>query len=314
MRYLVTGGCGFIGSHLVDALHRQGHYVCVLDDLSTGSLKYTPPAVSFIKGDIADPEIVRIAMRDMDAVFHLAAVASVERGNQDWTGTHRTNLTGTITIFDQARAYGGLPVVFASSAAVYGDNPALPLSEDALPRPVSAYGADKLGCESHGLVASHVHKVPNCGMRFFNVYGPRQDPKSPYSGVITIFGNRLKAGQSITINGDGFHSRDFIYVGDVVDALMRAMDFCRDAKGHHVFNVCTGIETNIIDLVDELMILLSPVPVHHGPARPGDPRASIGDPAKAQRLLGFQAVTNLHGGLAMTFADVVQSQRGFVLA
>ena len=308
MKYLVTGGCGFIGSHLVDALHSQGHYVRVLDDLSTGSLRYTPPAVSFVKGDIADPKIVEIAMRDIDAVFHLAAVASVERCNDDWAGTHQTNLTGTITILDQARANGGVPVVFASSAAVYGDNPALPLTEDALARPVSAYGADKFGCELHGLVASHVHKVPNCGLRFFNVYGPRQDPKSPYSGVITIFGNRIKAGHPITINGDGFHSRDFIYVGDVVNALMRAMDFCRDQRGHHVFNVCTGIETNVIDLAEEMMILLEPVAVRHGPARPGDPRASIGDPTKARRLLGFEAAVPIHTGLATTFA--VPTARG----
>jgi UDP-glucose 4-epimerase len=190
VKYLVTGGCGFIGSHLVDALCRAGHSVRILDDLSTGSLAYTPCSVEVIRGDVADLYSVKIAMRDVDGCFHLAAVASVERCNLDWPGTHRTNLAGTVAVFDAARKRS-TPVVYASSAAVYGNNPDV-LTEDAVPRPISAYGADKLGCELHGSVAHRVHRVPNCGLRFFNVYGPRQDPNSPYSGVITIFSNRIR--------------------------------------------------------------------------------------------------------------------------
>jgi UDP-glucose 4-epimerase len=256
MKYLVTGGCGFIGSHLVDALSADGHLVRILDNLSTGTLTYKPPGVEFIHGDIIEPEIVADAMEGMDGCFHLAAVASVERGNLDWVGSHRTNIT-TVTIFDTARkADTPIPVVYASSAAVYGENLDT-LSEDTTPRPVSAYGADKLGCELHGFVASRVHGVPNCGLRFFNVYGPRQDPRSPYSGVITIFSNRLREGREITINGDGHHSRDFIYVVDVVNALRAAMKYS-SANGNisDVFNICTGVETNIIDLAAKIAVSL----------------------------------------------------------
>jgi UDP-glucose 4-epimerase len=307
MKYLVTGGSGFIGSHLVDALFVDGHVVRILDNLSTGILTYKPPGVEFIHGDITEPEIVAEAMDGMDGCFHLAAVASVERGNLDWVGSHRTNITGTVTIFDTARkAASPIPVVYASSAAVYGENPDT-LSEDATPRPVSAYGADKLGCELHGFVASRVHGVPNCGLRFFNVYGPRQDPRSPYSGVITIFSNRLKEGRDITINGDGYHTRDFIYVGDVVNALRAAMKYC-SANGNmsDVFNVCTGVETNIMDLAEEIAVSLRERPViHYGPPRPGDPRRSIGCPDKAHRLLGFRALTTLMSGLERTLREKV---------
>lgn len=200
--YLVTGGCGFIGSHLVDALLGGGHEVRVVDDLSTGKRENLPDGVELFLGDVADGALMRRAMMDVDGCFHLAAVASVQRGNEDWLGTHRVNLTGAVTVFDLARncrPSGPVPVVYASSAAVYGDNPALPLAEDAATRPLSAYGADKLGCELHARVAWLVHRVPNVGFRFFNVYGPRQDPKSPYSGVIAIFAGKVAARQQITV-------------------------------------------------------------------------------------------------------------------
>jgi UDP-glucose 4-epimerase len=303
--FLVTGGCGFIGSHLVDALSASGHGVHILDDLSTGTIEYKPPHVELIRGDVANPKIVADAMDAMDGCFHLAAVASVERGNLDWNGSHRTNLSGTVAIFDAARETKKrppIPVVYASSAAVYGNNPDI-LSENQRPYPMSAYGADKYGCELHGFVASHVHGVPNCGLRFFNVYGPRQDPRSPYSGVITIFANRLSAGQPVTINGDGYQSRDFIYVGDVVRGLLAGMNHCAGMRGgSDVFNVCTGIETNIIDLADALGVVFCQAPrIIFGPARPGDPRRSVGCPIKARRVLDFRVETNLVSGLAKTF-------------
>lgn len=303
-KYLVTGGCGFIGSHLVDALHRRGDHVRVLDDLSTGMLYHKPPGVEFILGDVADPRMVETAMRDRDGCFHLAAIASVEKGNADWLGTHRTNLGGTIAVFEAARhaGCGPLPVVYASSAAVYGDNPDTPLSEDAVPRPLSAYGADKLGCEMHGAVARRVHGVPNCGLRFFNVYGPRQDPKSPYSGVISIFCDRLKARQDITMFGDGYQTRDFIYVGDVVTALLAAMDKC--SLSGQVLNVCTGKATTLRELTNTLGALLGCEPrIRFAAPRRGDIRNSFGDPAKAERVLGFSASTNLPAGLAMTLTE-----------
>ncbi len=198
--YLVTGGAGFIGSHLCDALVARGDRVRVLDDLSTGHRENLPDGVEFIQGDIAVPATAQAAMVGMDGCFHLAAIASVERGVTDWTGTHRVNLSGTITLFDAIRRSDTrIPVVYASSAAVYGDAQTVPIAEDSHKNPLSAYGADKLGCELHAKVASHVHGIPTCGFRFFNVYGPRQDPRSPYTGVISIFCERIGRGVPIVI-------------------------------------------------------------------------------------------------------------------
>ncbi|MGH7152360.1 MAG: NAD-dependent epimerase/dehydratase family protein, partial [Acetobacteraceae bacterium] len=183
--WLVTGGAGFIGSHLCDALLRRGDAVRVLDDLSTGKRENLPAGAELMIGDIADPAAVERALAGVDGCFHLAAIASVARGIDDWLGTHCTNLTGTITVFDAVRRHP-VPVIYASSAAVYGDCPAQPLTERAPTAPLSAYGADKLGCELHARVARQVHGITTVGLRFFNVYGPRQDPDSPYSGVISI--------------------------------------------------------------------------------------------------------------------------------
>jgi UDP-glucose 4-epimerase len=307
MKYLVTGGCGFIGSHLVDALTAAGHSVRILDDLSTGSLAYTPGTAEIIQGDVANLNTVRSAMRGVDGCFHLAAVASVERCNLDWPGTHRTNLTGIVGVFDAARKRS-TPVVYASSAAVYGDNPDV-LTEDAIARPISAYGADKLGCELHGLVAHRIHHVPNCGLRFFNVYGPRQDPRSPYSGVITVFANRIKHDQSITINGDGYYIRDFIYVSDIVLGLVITMKYCEHNSISEIFNLSTGLETNINDLAVTIGIVLGKTPrIQYGPPRPGDPRRSVGGTEKAKRILGFLAATDLAAGLAKTLREPVLAE------
>ena len=220
--YLVTGGAGFIGSHLTDALLAAGHRVRVLDDLSTGRVDNIDHRAAFLEGDIADARAVRRAMDGVDGCFHLAAIASVARGNEEWLGTHRTNLTGAITVFDAARE-GRIPVVYASSAAVYGDVGDRIPREDFLPMPRTAYGADKLGCEHHGRVAHLVHGVPTLGLRFFNVYGPRQDPLSPYSGVISIFARLTAEAGELTVHGDGQQTRDFVYVGDVVAHLIAAM-------------------------------------------------------------------------------------------
>jgi len=303
-KYLVTGGCGFIGSHLVDDLCGRGHSVRIIDDLSTGTAGYMPQEAALINGDIAEAGLVAEAIIGVDGCFHLAAVASVERGHADRLGTHRTNLTGTITVLDaawKANPKRPIPVIFASSAAVYGDNTNTPHSEDALLRPVSAYGADKFGCELNGFVASHLHQVPTRGLRFFNVYGPRQDPASPYAGVIATFCERLKAGRVITVHGDGCQTRDFIYVGDVVRALRAAMDNC--AAGADVINVCTGKATTIRGLTKVVGDILGITPeLTFAPPRRGDIRLSVGDPAKAQRVLGFAATTDLAAGLRQTLS------------
>jgi UDP-glucose 4-epimerase len=176
---------------------------------------------------------------------------------------------------------------------------------------MSAYGADKYGCELHGSVASHVHAVPNCGFRFFNVYGPRQDPHSPYSGVITIFANRLSVDQPLTINGDGYHSRDFIYVGDVVRGLLAGMDHCAATRtASDVFNICTGVETSIIDLAEALGEVFNRTPkIIYGPLRLGDLRRSVGCPLKARRVLDLCAETSLASGLAQTFSPGALNNR-----
>lgn len=300
--YLITGGCGFIGSHLADLLLAKGHKVRVLDDLSTGKRENLSPQAQLIVGDVADSAAVREALDGVDGCFHLAAVASVERCNRDWLGTHRTNLTGFITILTAAcptAARAAIPVVYASSAAVYGDQPHVPQSESLTPQPLSAYGADKLGCELHARVATVVHGVPAVGLRFFNVYGPRQDPKSPYSGVISIFCDRLSRGQPITIFGDGQQVRDFVYVGDVVRALWAALQLQQPAGS--VFNVCTGLRTSVTVLANTIGSLcgVSPV-VQHAPGRAGEIRISLGDARHAAEQLGFHAQISLPSGLAAT--------------
>jgi UDP-glucose 4-epimerase len=298
-RYLVTGGCGFIGSHLTERLLALGHEALVLDNLSTGKRDNLPAGVRLIEGDVADQPLVDAALAGTDGCFHLAAVASVQKSNEDWLGTHRANLTGTIAVLDGARRHGRLPVVYASSAAVYGDNPDLPLAETAQLRPLSAYGADKMGSELHARVASLVHGVPTTGFRFFNVFGPRQDPHSPYSGVISIFINRLLAGQPVTIFGDGLQSRDFIYVSDIVDHLVAAMT--KPEAEARVFNACTGRATTLLDLVGVLGTLIGITPdIHFAAPRAGDIRFSLGNPALAVARLGVSARTSLSNGLAAT--------------
>lgn len=298
---LVTGGGGFIGSHLCAALVANGDRIRVLDDLSSGRVENLPLGTALIRGNVADPDSVKAAFEGVDACFHLAAVASVERGVQDWLGTHRTNLSGTIAVFDAARAAmaaGGrpVPVVYASSAAVYGDAASLPIEESAPLRPLSAYGADKLGCELHARVAGLVHGVPTFGLRFFNVFGPRQDPTSPYSGVISIFCNAIRLGRRVTIYGDGGQTRDFIHVGDVVAALLAALP--RASCEAPVLNVCSGDPCTIRRLADEIAALCNKDPnLHFGPARQGEIRHSLGSCAKMRSALELASPRSLTQGL-----------------
>eukprot|EP00440_Ansanella_granifera_P035739 gb/GFBE01038768.1/.p1 GENE.gb/GFBE01038768.1/~~gb/GFBE01038768.1/.p1 ORF type:complete len:310 (+),score=64.14 gb/GFBE01038768.1/:1-930(+) len=300
--YLVTGGAGFIGSHLVEALCAAGHAVRVVDNLSTGKKENLPDGVEMVEGDVADLELMRAAVKGCDGVFHLAAVASVQKSNEDWLGTHRANLTATITVFEVARTAsasgGAIPVIYASSAAVFGANQECPQSESSAVVPLTAYGADKLACELHARVASHVHKVNSVGFRFFNVYGARQDPSSPYSGVIAIFASRLAAGKGITIFGDGQQTRDFVYVKDVVKFLMASM-FDKPPQGAEVYCLCTGRTTTLLQLAEALGQVIGAKPdISHGEERTGDIRTSFGNPAKLREKFGFGAETTLGEGLA----------------
>ena len=303
--YLVTGGAGFIGSHLADALLAAGHNVRVLDDFSTGKLENLDPRCEILRGDAADPTFVAQAFTGVAGCFHLAAVASVQRGNEAWFETHRANQSATVAVLEAASKAGQIPVVYASSAAIYGNVGDQVASEALRPAPQTAYGADKFGSELHASIGFAVHGVPSIGLRFFNVYGPRQDPKSPYSGVISIFAGRLAAGLGLTVHGDGGQTRDFVFVADVVRHLRAAMALLHDRPCAEVVNVCTGQATSVLDLAHILSALHgNAVAVSHGPARLGDIRQSLGDPAKAIALLGVKAEVLLRDGLALTITGL----------
>ena len=303
--YIITGGAGFIGSHLADALLAAGHRVRVLDDLSTGRRANLDPRCEFVLCDVANRARLDSVFLDAAGVFHLAAIASVARSNEDWPGTHRANQSATVAVLDAARAAKAIPVVYASSAAIYGDQGDGAVGEAARPAPQTAYGVDKLGSEMHARVAWSIHGVPTVGCRFFNVYGPRQDPGSPYSGVISIFAARALAGRGLSVHGDGGQSRDFIYVADVVAHLRAAMRLLAASPGAHVVNVCTGRPTTVLELATTVCRLSGrPQRIAHGPARNGDIRVSLGDPAAATALLGVSAGTALAEGLASTMASL----------
>ncbi len=316
--FLVTGGAGFIGSHLCRALLGGQHRVRVLDDLSTGCLANLPGGVEFIRGDIGDPEIVGRALEGVSGCYHLAAIASVERGERDWLGSHRTNLTGTIVVLDAIRrrrtGRAGVPFVYASSAAVYGDSTDLPLAEATQPRPLSAYGADKHACELHAGVATLTHGISTIGLRFFNVYGPRQDPRSPYSGVISIFCDRMLRGEPVTIYGDGQQTRDFVYVDDVVQALLGAMRSAAVASAPAAFppvlNVCTGAPVSIRQLLRTVEGLSGrPAQAFYKPPRAGEVRASLGSPRLLRQTLGISGSTPLRVGLEQVLSWMKQERR-----
>jgi UDP-glucose 4-epimerase len=305
-RYLVTGGAGFIGSHLVDSLIAEGHAVRVLDNLATGVAENLPSAVDLHIADVADKSAVRRAVEGMDGCFHLAAIASVERCKVEWLHSHRVNLSGTVNVFEEACAeqnvrHQEIPVIYASSAAVYGDPSELPISEKAATCPLNAYGVDKLGCDLHASVGRRVQNMTTIGLRFFNIYGPRQDPRSPYSGVISIFCDRISKGLSVEVYGDGEQMRDFVYVDDAVTALCGAMRSASVSRASHVFNVCTGIGTTINQLGEAISRIKGlPFSPDYRPVRAGDIRVSVGDPRLADQQLNFHPQTSLEEGLRRT--------------
>lgn len=299
--YLVTGGCGFIGSHLVETLVARGDAVRVLDDLSRGRREYLPRGVEFIEADVADPAALRRAIQDVDGCFHLAAASSVVECQNRWLEAHRTNLTGTINVFDAARrAHPSkpVPVVYASSCAIYGNRGAAPLGEELAPQPISICGADKVGCELHARIAQAAHGVPTVGLRLFNVFGPRQPTDCAYPAVVPSFFARLTAGQPVSIFGDGTHVRDFVFVHDAVEAFLAAMG--RDASAE-LFNVCTGRGTTMTTLARLIAQRVeTEAEIEFLPPRTGDVRYSVGDPACAMRVLGFMAATGIEAGLDAT--------------
>lgn len=299
-RYVVTGGAGFIGSHLTEALLRAGHGVRVVDDLSTGRPEALDPAIEFVAGDVADPAVMRAAVAGCAGIFHLAAITSDARCREAWCAAHRVNQGGAVAVFDAAREAGGLPVCYASSAAVYGEQGPRAIQEGARLRPRGSLGADKLGCEQQGAVAFAEHGVPNLGLRLFHTYGPRRGQGQ--RDVVSIFAERIRAGQVITLHGDGQQARDFVHVADVIRHFFAGMQMLQLQPQAMVLNLCTGRGTTIRGLADAIGVAGSRIPmVQFGPARPGDPRAVLGDPNEAIHVLGVEAGIELEAGLRSLF-------------
>jgi len=304
MTILVTGGAGFIGSHLVERLLAAGHSVRVLDNLSSGRRENLPrhPALDVQIGDIRDVAAVQTAVRGVTAVYHLAAVASVQASIDDPVGTHGANLVGTLHLLEAGRRAGVARFIYASSAAVYGDTTQLPIAESTTLRPLSPYAADKLAGEHYLQFYAAKHGLRPTAFRFFNIYGPRQDPSSPYSGVISIFVNRARAGVPVTIFGDGLQTRDFVYVGDLVEVLYAALDNANMAG--QTMNVGRGIECTLLELLAKLEAVLGkPIERKHDAPRIGDIAKSRADVRKLQALLGWVPQTDLQAGLARLVAS-----------
>ncbi|MFG3453136.1 NAD-dependent epimerase/dehydratase family protein [Stutzerimonas stutzeri] len=298
---LVTGGAGFIGSNLVDALVARGYSVRVLDNLSTGKRSNLPTGanVEFVEGDVADAQLVRRAVQGCGAVVHLAAVASVQASVDDPVGTHQSNFVGTLNLCEAMREAGVRRVVFASSAAVYGNNgEGQAIDEDVPKAPLTPYAADKLASEHYLDFYRRQHGLDPVVFRFFNIYGPRQDPSSPYSGVISIFTERAQQGLPIAVFGDGEQTRDFLYVGDLVEILLQALKSTVAEAG--AVNVGLNRATSLNELLAAIRDVLGALPpVSYGQARGGDIRHSRADNTRLlQRFRLPEPATDMRTGLA----------------
>lgn len=298
---LITGGAGFIGSHLTDALLANGHSVRILDDLSTGKRSNLPldnPKVELIVGDVADAALVARAMQGCSAVAHLAAVASVQASVDDPVKTHQSNFIGTLNVCEAMREAGVKRVLFASSAAVYGNNgEGESIDEDTPKAPLTPYASDKLAGEHYFDFYRRQHGLEPAIFRFFNIFGPRQDPSSPYSGVISIFSERAQKGLPITVFGDGEQTRDFIYVGDLVKLLVQAL--LAEDVAESAINVGLGRSTSLNQLLAEIGTLAGGLPeITYAAARAGDIRHSRADNSRLLTRYVLDEPTPLSFGLA----------------
>jgi nucleoside-diphosphate-sugar epimerase len=299
--YLVTGGAGFIGSHLTEELVRRGHKVRVLDNLSTGKRRNLEhiPGVEFVEGDIADPEACTRAVRGVDFVLHQAAIPSVPRSVKDPVTSNRANIDGSLNVLVAARDAGVRRVVYAGSSSAYGDTPTLPKREDMPTGPLSPYALQKLVAEQYCQMFTRLYGLETVTIRYFNVFGPRQDPGSPYSGVISLFSTALLEGRQPTIYGDGEQTRDFTYVANVVDGVLRACE-APNASGE-VINVATGGRISLNRLLQAMNgIIGTSIAPNYAEGRVGDVRDSQADITKAQRLLGYTPIVSLEEGLRRT--------------
>jgi nucleoside-diphosphate-sugar epimerase len=300
-QYLVTGGAGFIGSHLTDELVRRGEQVRVVDNLSTGKRQNLAhqPDLEFIEGDLADLEVAKRAMVGVDYVLHQAAIPSVPRSVLDPISSNRANIDATLNVLVAARDAGVKRVVYAGSSSAYGNTPTLPKVETMVPAPLSPYALQKLVAEQYCQLFTRLYGLETVTTRYFNVFGPRQDPSSPYSGVISLFISALVDGRQPTIFGDGEQTRDFTYVANVVDGVLRACH-AKEASGE-VFNVATGGRISLRQLFDAVRQLVgASVEPLYGETRAGDVKDSQADIAKAQRLLDYQPSVRFEDGLQKT--------------
>jgi UDP-glucose 4-epimerase len=297
MKATVTGGAGFIGSHLVARLVREGHEVVVLDDLSTGDEAAVHPAARLVTGDVCDAGAVRRAVAGADVVFHLAAHRAIARSIDDPVGTDRTNSQGTVTVLQGAVDAGVRRVVYASSSSVYGDSSVTPVREDAPTAPVSPYAVSKLAGEHYCRVFGHLHGIETVALRYFNVYGPGQPSDGRYATVIPIFLDALLSGRRPVVYGDGTLARDFTYVDDVVAATVAAAT----GPAGGVYNVGAGEPWSLLELLAILGRLVGVTPdPRHEEARAGDVARTHADAAAARRDLGFEPSVRLEEGLART--------------
>lgn len=303
MRCVVTGGAGFIGSNITRALLKENAKVRILDNFSTGkkeNLASIDESFELIEGDLRDANIVMDSLKGVDAVFHQGALPSVLRSVECPQDTNDINITGTLNVLIAAQKNGVKRVVFASSSSVYGDSPTLPKREDMIPSPLSPYALSKLTGEYYCAIFNNLMGVETVSLRYFNVYGPYQDPDSEYAAVIPKFIVRMIGEKRPIIYGDGEQSRDFTYVKDVVDANLKAAIAGKDALGN-VLNIAVGSRTTVNKLAKEISIILGEdMNPEYQDSRPGDVKHSLADVAKAQEFLHFSALTNLEDGLRET--------------
>jgi len=310
MRYLVTGGAGFIGSNTVDELVRRGHSVVVLDDLSSGkeeNLAEVRNKITFIKGSITDLDAVRKAIQEAEYVLHLAARTSVPRSVKDPIETNRINIDGTLNVLVAARDAKVKRVVFAASSSAYGETPTLPKVETMEPVPISPYGVTKYVGELYAQTFGRCYGLENVSLRYFNIFGPRQDPSSPYSGVLAKFCTAFLEETQPGIFGDGEQSRDFTYVENAVQANLLACE-APNASGK-VFNVGTGVRLTLNQILELLgKISGKTLEAKYDPPREGDIRDSLADVTQAREILGYDPQVTFEEGLRRTFEWYKASQ------
>jgi nucleoside-diphosphate-sugar epimerase len=299
--YLVTGGAGFIGSHLAEELLRRGQHVRVVDSLITGKRRNLEPldGVEFVEGDLADPSVAAATVKGIDYVLHQAAIPSVPRSVKDPVTSNRANIDASLNVLVAARDAGVRRVVYAGSSSAYGNTPTLPKREDMPPNPLSPYALQKLVAEQYCQMFTRLYHLETVTIRYFNVFGPRQDPGSPYSGVISLFSTSLLEGRQPVIYGDGEQTRDFTYVANVVDGVLRACE-AANAAGE-VINVATGSRISLNQLLQTMnRIVGTSIQAIYKEPREGDVRDSQADISKAQRLLGYTPLIDLEAGLRRT--------------